>query len=59
MRKGTAASLAVTLLVAGAASATYSRTLVWQKNSTLFRDCLEKNPDFGPAKNELARALLT
>lgn len=36
---------------------TSSRTLVWQDNLALFRDTMEKSPDFLPAQNECAHAL--
>lgn len=38
--------------------ATVSRNIVWQDNLTLFRDTVKKSPNFPPAKNELAIALL-
>jgi tetratricopeptide (TPR) repeat protein len=37
---------------------TFQRNLVWQDNSALFADTVEKSPDFVEAKNELALALL-
>jgi hypothetical protein len=52
-----AAVILVALLLAGSGYITYKRNLVWHKNLTLFQDCVEKSPDFAPAKNELARAL--
>jgi len=36
---------------------TSSRTLIWQDNLALFRDTMEKSPDFLPAQNEYAHAL--
>ena len=37
---------------------TWSRALVWQDNLTLFQDTVMKSPQFMPAKNELAAALV-
>ena len=45
------------LLLAGAATATAQRNLVWQDNLTLFEDTVRKSPTFAAAKNELAIAL--
>ena len=47
---------AVALATAG--WATYERNVVWQSNLTLFEDTVRKSPDFLPARNELATALL-
>lgn len=33
---------------------TASRTLLWQDNLALFRDTLQKSPDFTPAQNQIA-----
>jgi protein O-mannosyl-transferase len=46
-------------LFAIAAITTARRNLIWQDNLSLFQDTVEKSPDFLPAKNELASALLT
>lgn len=37
---------------------TMHRNIIWQDNLTLFEDTVAKSPDFPPAKNELASALL-
>lgn len=37
---------------------TVSRNIVWQDNLSLFTDTVRKSPDFLPAKNDLAMALL-
>lgn len=37
--------------------ATYTRNIVWQKNLTLFQDCVDQNPDYVIVRNELATAL--
>ncbi|MDD2336529.1 MAG: hypothetical protein PHD01_08115 [Geobacteraceae bacterium] len=36
---------------------TAQRTIVWQDNLALFRDTIQKSPDFLPAQNQYARAL--
>lgn len=41
-----------------AAYGTASRNLVWQDNLTLYQDTVRKSPDFIPAQNELANALV-
>jgi tetratricopeptide (TPR) repeat protein len=51
------ASVAAVMLAA-AGWVTYERNLVWQSNLTLFEDTVRKSPDFPPARNELATALL-
>lgn len=51
--------IAVTpLLLSGAAYATVDRNMAWQDNLTLFQDTVRKSPDFPPARNELAVALM-
>jgi tetratricopeptide (TPR) repeat protein len=37
---------------------TVHRNIIWQDNLTLFEDTVAKSPNFPPAKNELAAALL-
>ncbi len=37
---------------------TVHRNIIWQDNLTLFEDTVAKSPNFPPAKNELASALL-
>jgi tetratricopeptide (TPR) repeat protein len=37
---------------------TINRNIIWQDNLTLFQDTVEKSPNFLPAKNELAIALI-
>lgn len=48
----------VSLLLCPALLVTVQRNLVWQDNLTLFQDTLEKSPNFLPARNELAAALI-
>jgi predicted negative regulator of RcsB-dependent stress response len=48
---------AVTVLIV-ACYGTARRTLLWQDNLALFQDTLEKSPQFVPAQNEIANALL-
>ncbi len=36
---------------------TYKRTIIWQKNITLWADTVKKSPDFAPARNDYAIAL--
>jgi protein O-mannosyl-transferase len=36
---------------------TFTRSLLWQNNLAFFQDAVRKNPDFMPARNELATAL--
>lgn len=45
-------------LFAGAAWGTCQRNLVWQDNLALFDDAVRQTPDFAPARNELAGALI-
>lgn len=49
--------LVVVLLFSLCAYTTVNRNIVWQSNLTLFKDTLNKSPDFYLAKNELAYAL--
>lgn len=37
---------------------TASRNIVWQDNLTLYQDAVRQSPDFAPAKNQLALALI-
>jgi tetratricopeptide (TPR) repeat protein len=39
-------------------STTANRNIIWQDNLTLFQDTVNKSPNFLPAKNELAIALI-
>ena len=47
----------IPLLLATSAWATVNRNMVWQDNLTLYQDTVQKAPDFGPARNQLAIAL--
>jgi hypothetical protein len=49
-------ALAGCLLLPGLAWSVYERNMTWQSNLALFEDCVRKNPDFMPAKNDLALA---
>jgi protein O-mannosyl-transferase len=40
------------------AFSTVSRNIVWQDNLTLFADTVRQSPDFAPARNDLAVAML-
>ena len=48
---------ATLLIVAAFALATAHRTQVWRSNLALFEDTVQKTPDFGMLRNELAVAL--
>jgi len=48
---------AASLILAVFVLTTAQRTLVWQSNLALFEDTVEKTPDFGMLRNELAVAL--
>ena len=48
----------MSILLCGVGTATAQRNIVWQKNSTLWQDVVEKNPDFAPGHNDYAMALL-
>lgn len=48
---------AASLILAVFALGTAQRTQVWQSNLALFEDTVEKTPDFGMLRNELAVAL--
>lgn len=52
-----ATALVVSSVLAGSIAITAQRNLVWQDNTTLFKDTLKKSPNFAAAKNELAIAL--
>ena len=55
-RKAVISSFALVLLIFGFITA--NRNIVWQQNLTLFADVVKKSPDFPPAHNEYATALL-
>jgi tetratricopeptide (TPR) repeat protein len=57
-RRQKQALFAAFILFAVFGYATVARNIVWQDNLTLFQDTVKKSPDFPPAKNELAIALL-
>lgn len=44
-------------LLGGASLVTAERNVIWQDNYTLFKDTMEKSPQFGPVINEYALAL--
>ena len=46
------------LLLFGFGTATAQRNIVWQKNITLWRDVVEKSPNFAPGHNDYAIALM-
>lgn len=48
----------IPLLLVGAGWATVSRNVVWQDNLSLYEDTVRKSPDFPPARNQLALALI-
>lgn len=48
----------VALLLVIAAVGTFSRALVWQDNVALFRDTVDKSPDFAMARVSLATVLM-
>jgi protein O-mannosyl-transferase len=50
--------LAVLILFSVLTISTVRRNIIWQDNLSLFEDTVAKSPDFPPAKNELASALL-
>lgn len=52
------AVMVIPLLAAGACWATTERNLVWQDNLTLYEDAVSQSPDFAPARNQLALALI-
>lgn len=55
-------SLAVPAMLLGCiviAFTTVARNIVWQDNLTLFADTVRKSPDFAPARNDLAVAMMT
>ena len=54
-------SVAVPAMLLGCtviAFTTVARNIVWQDNLTLFADTVRKSPDFAPARNDLAIAML-
>jgi protein O-mannosyl-transferase len=60
-RKRNLGSLAAPVLMLGCmgiAFSTTARNIVWQDNLTLFADTVRKSPDFAPARNDLAVAML-
>ncbi len=52
------ALIVMPLLLGLGAWSTVSRNIVWQDNLTLYQDTVRKSPDFAPAKNQLAIALI-
>lgn len=53
-----ASTVAVTVLLFGGGWTTFQRNMTWQSNLTLFQDTVKKNPDYLPARNDLAIALM-
>jgi len=51
-------TVSMLLLLFGFGTATAQRNIVWQKNITLWRDVVEKSPNFAPGHNDYAIALL-
>lgn len=51
-------TLAMGLILCGFGTATAQRNIVWQKNITLWKDVVEKSPNFAPGHNDYALALL-
>lgn len=52
-------SVALVTLLAVFAFATIDRAILWQDNMALSQDTIRKSPWFGPAKNDLAVALMS
>jgi len=55
--KGTLLSLLLGILLVPSAVQVIQRNLVWQDNLALYQDSVEKSPNFGRLRNELAVAL--
>jgi hypothetical protein len=53
-----AIAIVMTILVCGLGTATAQRNIIWQKNSTLWKDVIEKSPNFAPGHNDYALTLL-
>lgn len=58
LSKQRATTILVFLLLGVSSWATASRNMIWQDNLTLYQDAVRQSPDFAPAKNQLALALI-